>query len=113
MTMITAECKNPDLRGVLLLINTKRHSFPRHKNQGGDIMLKIGEVVYTTRRNPFSNKARYRKGKIVDIEYSKTDNELLIWCKFHEGTEAFIKDDIDKCLFTNINKLKSTQKTLS
>lgn len=77
-------------------------------------MLKIGDTVYTTRRNPFSNKARYRKGKITNIEYSKTDNEVLIWCKFkNDGTEAFIKDDIDKCLFTDIDKLKSTQKTLS
>ena len=68
-------------------------------------MINPGDTVYTTRRNPFSNNASYRKGRVVKIEYCNIVKQKLIWCRFRKITEAFQFDELDSCLFTDFNKL--------
>lgn len=58
--------------------------------------IKVGTTVYTTRRNPFSNKQGYRKGVVKKIEYDDKGDIKLIWCFFgkKQGQEAYELLDI-------------------
>lgn len=69
-------------------------------------MIRSGDIVYTTRRNPFSNDPSYRKGRVIKIEYCSITDQDLIWCKFKKRVEAFQFDEINSCLFTDLDQMR-------
>ena len=65
--------------------------------------FKVGQVVWSLRRSPFSNKPRHiRKGKVVKAEHGE-NKQTYIWCKFEKGepAECYEEDEIDVNLFSS------------
>lgn len=65
--------------------------------------FKVGQVVWSLRRSPFSNKPRHiRKGKVIKIETGE-DKKVYTWCKFEKGkpVECYEEDEINVNLFSS------------
>lgn len=69
--------------------------------------FQVGQIVWSLRSSPFSNRPRHaRKGAVTKIESS--GDSYIVWCKFprDKQTECYSPEDFGVCLFETYEQAK-------